>query len=328
MARKRVGVKRAVAGTLAIAAAVAVVLAGCGSGSKEGAAGGNGQAGNPRSAVTTTDADWKPVADALGRTGKLGDSNTAYRVALVRNDLQVSTDRVAIKPGLSLGGYAGFVRYDNNQTLLMGDLVITEAELPKVTDALQAHGLAQTGLHKHLLQQTPPVWWTHVHGMGDAVQLAQGLRAALEATSIGPPTPAPAQPPPVDIDTAGVEQALGRKGTADGGLFKYSIPRRDTIVEDGHALPAVSLNLTTVINFQPVGGGRAAINGDFILVAAEVQKVIQALRAGNIQIVELHNHGLTEQPRLFYMHYWAVDDAVTLAKALRPALDATNLQSR
>ena len=163
--------------------------------------------------------------------------------------------------------------------------------------------------------------------MGDATQLAQGLKAALDATSIGPATPRPAQQPHVDIDTAGVEQALGHKGSSDGGLFKYSIPRKDTIVEDGHMLPAASLNLTTVINFQPVGGGRAAINGDFILTAPEVQKVIQALRAGNIQIVELHNHGLTEEPRLFYMHYWAVDDAVALARALRPAMDATNLQS-
>ena len=327
MVRIGIGVNRAVARTVAIAATAAVLLAGCSSGSKQGGANDGDQAGNPRSAVRTTDTDWKPVADALGRTGKLGDNNTAFHVALVRNDLQVTTDGVAIKPGLSLGGYAAFARYADNQTLLMGDLVVTEAELPKVTDALQAHGLAQTALHKHLLQQTPPVWWTHVHGMGDAVQLAQGLKAALDATSIGPATPPPAQQPPVDIDVAGVQQALGRKGTPDGGLLKYSIPRKDTIVEDGYVLPAASLNLTTVINFQPVGGGRAAINGDFILIASKVQKVIQALRAGNVQIVELHNHGLTEQPRLFYMHYWAVDDAVTLAKALRPALDATNLQS-
>jgi hypothetical protein len=327
MARTRVKIKHVVAETVAIAATVAVVLAGCSSGSKGGAGSGNGQGGNPRSPVTTTDADWKPVADALGRTGKLGGKNTAYRVNLVRNDLQVTTDGVAIKPGLSLGGYAAFARYDNDETLLMGDLVVTEAELPKVTDALQSHGIAQTALHKHLLEQTPPVWWTHVHGMGDATQLAQGLKAALDATSIGPAAPPPAQQPPIDIDTADVEQALGRKGTPDSGLFKYSIVRKDTIVEDGHVLPAAPLNLTTVINFQPVGGGRAAINGDFILTAPEVQKVIQALRAGNIRIVELHNHGLTEQPRLFYMHYWAVDDAVTLAKVLRPALDATNLQS-
>jgi hypothetical protein len=317
--------KHAAARAVAIAATVAVVVAGCSSGSKGGA--GSGQGVNLSPALATTDADWKSVADALGRAGKLGDNNTAYRVNLVRNDLQVTTEGVAIKPGLSLGGYAAFVRYGNNETLLMGDLVVTEAELPNVTDALQSHGIAQTALHKHLLEQTPPVWWTHVHGMGDATQLARGLKAALDATSIGPTAPPPAQQPPVDIDTAGVEQALGRKGKSDGGLLKYSIVRKDTIVEDGHVLPAASLNLTTVINFQPVGGGRAAINGDFILTDTEVQKVIQALRAGNIRIVELHNHGLTEQPRLFYMHYWAVDDAVMLAKALRPALDATNLQS-
>ncbi|MET0995382.1 MAG: DUF1259 domain-containing protein [Mycobacterium sp.] len=281
---------------------------------------------NARGPITTTDGDWKPVADALGRAGKLGDNNTAYRVTLTRNDLHVTSYGVAIKPGLSLGGYATFARYDNNKTLMMGDLVVTETELPKVTDALQSHGISQTALHKHLLEQSPPVWWTHIHGMGDATQLAQGLKAALDATAIGPAAPPSAQQPPVDIDVAGVQQALGRKGTQDGGLLKYSIPRRDSIVEDGHLLPASSFNLTTVINFQPVGDGKAAINGDFILTDPEVQKVIQALRAGNIQIVELHNHGLTEQPRLFYMHYWAVDDAVALAKALRPALDATNLQ--
>ncbi|OBI31414.1 peptidase M23 [Mycobacterium sp. E1386] len=316
------GVKRAVVG-IAIAATVAVVLAACSSGSK----GGTGQPANPRLPVATGDADWKSVADVLGRSGKLGDNDTAYRINLPRNDLHITSYGVDIRPGLSLGGYVAFARYDNNETLMMGDLVVTEDELPKVTDALQAHGIAQTGLHKHLLQQNPPVWWTHVHAMGDAVQLAQGIKAALDATSISPAIPPPAQQPPVDIDVAGVQQALGRKGTSDGGLFKYSITRKDTIVQDGHILPAASLNLTTVVNFQPVGGGRAAINGDFILIAPEVQKVIQALRAGNIQIVEVHNHGLTEEPRLFYMHYWAIDDAVTLAKALRPALDATNLRS-
>ncbi|OBF51342.1 peptidase M23 [Mycobacterium sp. 852002-53434_SCH5985345] len=321
------GVEHGVARIAAITAVAAVVLAGCGSGSKGGGGSGTGQPANPRSAVSTSDADWKPVADAIGRTGKLGDNNTAYRINLPRNDLHITSYGVDIKPGLSLGGYVAFARYGDNAALMMGDLVVTEEELPAVTDALQAHGIAQTGLHKHLLQQNPPVWWTHIHGMGDAVQLAKGLRAALDATSIGPAIPPPAQQPPVDIDVAGVQQTLGRKGTQDGGLLKYSIPRKDTIVEDGRVLPAASLNLTTVVNFQPIGGGRTAINGDFILIAPEVQKVIQALRGGNIQIVELHNHGLTEEPRLFYMHYWAVDDAVTLAKGLRPALDSTNLQS-
>jgi hypothetical protein len=201
MAWTRAVAKRIVAGVTALAATVAVVLlAGCSSGTE----GGGPNADSDRdsaavSPVSTTDADWKPVADVLGRTGKLGDNNTAYRVALTRSDLQVTTDGVAVKPGLSLGGYAPFARYDNNETLLMGDLVVTEAELPQVTDALQAHGIAQTALHKHLLEQVPPVWWTHIHGMGDATQLAQGLKAALDATSIGPAVPSPAQQPPVDI---------------------------------------------------------------------------------------------------------------------------------
>jgi hypothetical protein len=130
----------------------------------------------------------------------------------------------------------------------------------------------------------------------------------------------------VELDTAGIEAALGRKGTADGGIYKVSIPRGDTITQDGHVLPA-GLGLTTAVSFQPTGGGRAAINGDFAMTGNEVQKVIAALRRGGIDIVEVHNHGLAEQPRLFYMHFWVVNDAVALARTLRPALDATNLKS-
>src|SRR5262249_32592202 len=204
--------------------------------------------------------------------------------------------------------------------------VTTEPGVRRSRVVWRAPGIAQGGSQRHRWDKPRPVWWTHIHGMGAATQLAQGLKAAMDATTIGPATPSPAQQPPVDIDVAGVQQALGRKGTQDSGLLKYSIPRKDQVVEYGRVLPALTLNLTTVINFQPVGDGKAAINGDFTLTDPEVQKVIQALRAGNIQIVELHNHGLTEQPRLFYMHFWAVDDAVALARTLRPALDATNLQ--
>ncbi|PPJ39781.1 peptidase M23 [Nocardia nova] len=273
--------------------------------------------------TATTTADWKPVTDILGRTGKLGDGNTVYRIPLVRSDLQVTTGGVAIKPGLSLGGYAAFGKYDDT-TLLMGDLVVTEDELPRVTDALHAHGIDQTALHKHLLEQSPPVWWTHIHAMGDPAQLATNLKAALDATAIPASAAPPAQQPPVDIDTAGVDAALGRTGTADGGLYKFTIARAETIVDDNHVVPS-SFGDTTTINFQPTGDGKAAINGDFVLTAAEVNPVIQALRRGGINIIEVHNHSLTDNPRLFYLHYWAVDSAVTLAHGLRAALDATHL---
>ncbi len=277
--------------------------------------------------MATTDADWKPVADALARTGKL-DSAGVYRIPLTRSDLAVVSQQVAIKPGLSLGGYAAFARY-HDATLAMGDLVVTEAELPKVTDALQSHGITQTALHKHLLQQTPPVWWTHFHAMGDPARLAQGLRAALDTTTIPPatntpPTSASGQPP-LDLDTPGIDHALGRPGTADGGVYKFSIPRRETITDNGHILPP-GTGVTTAINFQPLGGGQAATNGDLVLTAPEVTPVIQALRRGGIGLVELHNHALTDQPRLFYLHYWATGDAVTLATTRRAATEATNTQ--
>lgn len=278
-----------------------------------------------RAPLTTTEADWKPVTDILGRTGKFGDNNTVYRIGLPRTDLHVTSGGVAIQPGLSLGGYAAFAKYRDG-IMLMGDLVVTEAELPKVTDALQANGIEQTAVHKHLLEQTPAIWWTHIHAMSDDPgELASALNAALETTAIPPAAAPPAQQPPVDLDTAGIDQALGRKGTADNGIYKFTIARAETITDHGHALPP-SLGLTTAINFQPLGSGRAAINGDFAMTAGEVQSVIQRLRHGGIQIVEVHNHSLTEQPRLFYAHFWAVDDAVALARALRPALDATNLK--
>jgi biotin operon repressor len=273
--------------------------------------------------VATKDADWAGVSQVLSRPGKLTD--TVYRVPLVRSDLSITSQGVAVKPGLSLGGYATFTRYAD-AGLMMGDLVVTETEVPKVIDALQAHGIELTALHKHLLEHSPPVWWIHVHAMGDPTQLAQGLKAALDATAIPAPTPAPAVQPPVDVNTAGIDAALGRKGTADGGIYKFTVARNQTITAAGnHVLPA-GLGLTTSINFQPVGAGKAAINGDFALTGEEINPVIAALRKGGIAIVEVHNHSLDEQPRLFYLHFWAVDDAVTLAKALRPALDATNVK--
>jgi hypothetical protein len=283
------------------------------------------QPGQGQPPVHTSAADWKPVSDTLGRPGTLM-KGTVYRIPLTRKDLAVTTHGVKTKPGLALGGYTTFAKYRDG-TMLMGDLVVTEDELPKVTDALQRNGIAQTALHKHLLQQSPPVWWAHIHAMGDPVKLAQGVKAALAVTATPPASKPPATQPPIDLDTAGIDKAIGRHGTADSGIYKFTIARKDTITDaDGHTLPA-ALGLTTGINFQPLGGKKAAINGDFVTTAPEIQKVIQAFRNGGIAIVELHNHSLDEQPRLFYMHFWATGDGVKLAQALRPALDATNLEA-
>ncbi|GAA0358902.1 DUF1259 domain-containing protein [Actinoallomurus spadix] len=266
------------------------------------------------------DAGWSGVAHALGRSGKLSTDKKVYRVSLPRSDLKVTSYGVSIKPGLALGGYAAFTRYPDGMTLMMGDLVVTEPELQKVTDALQRQGIEQTAVHKHLLAHQPEVWWAHVHATGrDAAAIARSLRAALDVTAT-PPAPAASSPAPApQIDTAAIDRVMGTKGTNDGGIYKFTFERTSPVTEHGRVIPP-GMGVTTALNFQSTGGGKAAINGDFAMTADEVQHVIQALRSGGISIVELHNHALHDEPRLFYMHFWANNDAVELAKTLHKAV--------
>lgn len=271
--------------------------------------------------LSTSEADWAGVASVLGRTGRLMDDGRVYRVGFPRRDLTVTVGGVAIRPALSLGSYAAFARYPGGQTLVMGDLVVTEAELPTVTDTAQGNGLAQTAIHKHLPAHEPQLWWSHIHTLGDAETAARAVRAALDQT--GTPGPAPSDTTPGDLDTAALDAIVGRTGAWDGGVYRYTVPRAETITAHRRVLTP-GFGVTTVIGFQPSGGGQAAINGDFAMVAEEVQPVIQALRGGSILPVGLHNHALDDHPRLFYMHFWATNDAAALARSLRHALDATH----
>jgi Domain of Unknown Function (DUF1259) len=268
----------------------------------------------------SADTGWEGVARALGRSGKLSADKKVYRVSFPRSDLKVTSYRVSIKPGLALGGYAAFTRYADGITLMMGDLVVTEPELQKVTDALQRGGIEQTAVHKHLLAHQPEVWWTHIHATGrDAVAIARSLRAALDVTAT-PPAPTASSPAPTpQIDTAAIDRAMGTKGTNDGAIYKFTFKRTSPVTEHGRVIPP-GMGVTTAINFQPTGGGKAAINGDFVMTAEEVQHIIQALRSSGISIVEIHNHALHDDPRLFYMHFWANNDAVELAKTLHKAV--------
>ncbi|MQS16294.1 DUF1259 domain-containing protein [Streptomyces kaniharaensis] len=306
---------------LLTAAAVAPVLVGAGAAAAQAEPGHHGghAALQP---VPTTNADWQGVADVLSRSGTV-NGGAVYKVGLPRRDLHVTSYGVTIKPGLSLGGYAVFARYQDGRTLMMGDLVVTEGELQRATDALHAGGLEQTAIHKHLLAHEPAIWWTHFHGMAeDPAVLARALKSALDTTAIPPAVPA-GPPPALDLDTVGIDDALDAKGVNDGGIYKFTFKRCETVTEHGRILPP-AMGVTTALNFQPLGGGRAAINGDFCMTADEVQDVLTALRHGGINVVELHNHGLMDEPRLFYCHFWAVEDAVVLARALRAAVDATN----
>ncbi|GHK00305.1 DUF1259 domain-containing protein [Streptomyces sp. NPDC003753] len=272
--------------------------------------------------VRTTLSDWTDVAKALGRGGDM-KRNLMYHTGLPRHDLSVISKGVLIKPELALGSHVSFVRYADGSTMTMGDLVVTEQELQPFLDVLHQQGLAVTALHKHLLSHTPNVWWAHVHAHGhDPVAVARGLRAAFDRTG----TPRPQRPAKSShtLDTAAIDAALGVKGSYDDGIYKSLFIRRETIVEGGMVLPP-GLGSTTAFNWQPLGAGRVAISGDLAMVAGEVQDVLAALRRARMELVELHNHGLRDEPRLFFTHFWAVGNAVTLARGLRAAVDATNV---
>jgi hypothetical protein len=276
-----------------------------------------GSAGHPTSGLRQN-VDWRPIDEAIGRSGTPQDAGVR-RYGFPRSDLQVTAEGVTIKPAFALGSWAAFLPTGNTM-LVMGDLVLRESEIAAVLDALQAGGIEQTAIHHHILNESPRVLYTHIHAHGDGVAIARTIRNALSKTSTPGPAPAGAQPA-IDLDTAAVRAALGHAGRPNGGVYQVNVAGKDRITVHGTNVP-MSMGLATVINFQPTGNGRAAITGDFVLTATQVNPVIRALRKNGIVVTALHNHLLEEQPRLFFMHYWANDDAQRLARGLREALDS------
>ncbi|MEU9209774.1 DUF1259 domain-containing protein [Streptomyces sp. NPDC048415] len=302
------------------AAALAPVLTGVPAGARALSAGPEDRA--LVEPVMTKLADWADVGEGLGRPGDM--RRFMYHTGLPRRDLTVFSRGIRINPALALGTHMSFVRYADHSTLLMGDAVVTERELQPFTDVLQEHGIMQTAIHKHLLAHEPDVWWVHLHAHGhDPVAVARGLRAAFDCTGTPPAEPTTSSPP-VDLDTAAIDAAMGVKGATDGEIYKSTYVRRETVT-DGPVILPPGLGATTSVNFQPLGGGRAALSGDLVMIAKEVQPALVALRRGGVELVEVHHHNLTDEPRLFFVHYWAVGDAVRLATAIRRAVDTTNV---
>jgi hypothetical protein len=275
------------------------------------------------SAANAQEIDWKKVDEAIGRNAAVV-SGDVHRYAFPRTDLNVTLEGVTIRPALALGGWTAF-KPMHGGVMIMGDLVLLEAEVNPVMLKLIQNGGEITAVHNHLLRASPATFYMHVGGHGDPVKLATAIRTALaeSKTPLTPPSP-PATQPAIDLDTAQLDQIIGVKGQANGGVYQFAVPRRDPITEGGTQLtPVGPLGLAIAIGFQPTGGGKAAITGDFVLAGEEVNPVIQALRSNGIEVTALHSHMLNEQPRLFFMHFWANDDALKLARGLRAALDKT-----
>jgi len=263
--------------------------------------------------------DWTAVTSAIGCPGAI-QPDGAMKYSLPRSDLVVTLDGVQLKPALALGSWIAFKRTSNGNTMAMGDLVLREAEESAVISALQEGDVQQTAVHNHLLRESPRVVYIHIEALGQAAKIATAIRTALNLTGTSPASPASSVVPTIDLDTAMIHRTLGYAGKVNGGVYQVSVPRSETIRMDGEVIPP-SMGVATAINFQPTTSGRAAITGDFVMRESEVNRVIPILRAGQIAITALHSHMIGEEPRLYFMHFWANDNASGLATTLRRALD-------
>jgi hypothetical protein len=250
------------------------------------------------------------IETILGQQPKT--AGDVQRFGWPRTDLQVTVDGVAVQPGLALGSWAGF-----SGSMVMGDLVLKPGELDGVIRALEAGGIEITAIHNHLSND---IAYVHFHGEGDPDKLATTLKSALSKTA----TPVGGQPsPPIQSDAFDVfMKTVGRKGTVNGKILQFSVPRAETITEGAMTIPP-AMGVATAINVQQAGDD-VATSGDFVLIASEVNPVIRELQAKGIRVTALHSHMLRETPRLFFMHFWGSGDARTIAEGLRNAIARTN----
>lgn len=279
----------------------------------------------PTPAQQGTANDWDTVAKAIGKVGTM-QSGDVYKIGFPRSDLHVSARGVQIKAAFALGSWVAFKKMEG-ATIVMGDLVLLEDEVPLVMTRLQQGGVEQTALHNHVLGESPRIMYMHISAMGDGVKIAQTIHdaLALSKTPFGAPPSASASDSELGIDPKQIDQIMGQKGKVNSGVYQYSIPRDETITEGTGMVIPPSMGVAQAINFQPTGGGKAAITGDFVLTASEVNSVIRALRDNAIEVTAVHSHMLTESPRLFFMHFWANDDSLKLARGLRTALNSVKI---
>jgi Domain of Unknown Function (DUF1259) len=275
-------------------------------------------------AIAADDGWQARVGEALGKTGSAMPGGI-YRVGLPRTDLKVTLDGVELKAGFALGSWLAFEPM-GSESMVMGDLVLTMDEVSPVMKKLFEGGIEVTALHNHLLRNQPFTMYMHVLGHGDPVKLAAALHIALaeSKTPLAAASAPAAAPPPIDLDTAAIDQVLGAKGANNGGVYQFGIPRAEPIKDGVMAVPP-ALGSANAINFQPTGGGKAAITGDFVLIAKEVNPVAKALREHGIEVTAIHNHMLDDDPHLFFMHFWANDNAKKLAEGLKAALAQINI---
>jgi len=262
--------------------------------------------------------NWHAIEEVFERPGTIQDQY--FKISFPRSDLYVTIDGVQIAPALALTSWFGFMP-NGSDVMMMGDLVLTESEVPAVESKLEEQGLQITALHNHLIGESPAVKYVHIEGSGEATTVARKLRSVLALTG----TPMTTTMPPSDgTDWSMVESIIGVKGQVKGHVLQMSLPRAQKVTENEMEIPPF-LGTATALNFEMIGD-KTATTGDFVLIASEVNPVVTALRDNGIIVTAIHNHMFNESPRLFMLHFWAYGALTEVAHGLRTALDRVDLK--
>jgi len=279
-------------------------------------------------------ADYQAVLTALGKQGDFKEN--VLRVNIPRNDLHVVVDGVATPTPFGFGGWLALTKGTGGMDVMMGDLVLTEAEVNPVMSVLLANGLDVTALHNHFFFDTPRIYYMHVHGHGTAADLAAKVKPALGLIGIGSTTDrrgGPSGPTATGreitgtLDSAALARIVGYQGEQNGAVYKITIGRPDIPLKDKGAPINSRMGLNTWAAFYG-NDADAVIAGDVAMLDYEVTPVLKTLRANGIDVVAIHHHMTGTDPTVFFLHYWGKGSAQKLATAFRAALDRTGARPK
>ena len=267
--------------------------------------------------------DYAAVLRTLNRPGDFKDN--VLKVNVPRNDLNVTVDGVATPTPFGFGGWIAFTKGDGGMDVMMGDLVLTEGEVNPVMSALLDNGLDVTALHNHFFWDEPRMYYMHVHGHGNAMELARKVKPALDLIGkpasgrSAAPAAAAASSSAAKLDTAKIAQIVGHQGEQSGEVYKITVGRDDLKISEMGAPINARMGLNTWAAFVGTNES-AAIAGDVAMLASEVTPVMKALRHNGLDVVAVHHHMTETQPAIFFLHYWGKGPAEKLAAGFKAAL--------
>jgi hypothetical protein len=271
--------------------------------------------------------DTARLEQTTGMKGKLDAEEGVLRLSKPRKDVPVHVGQWQVPPFMGVGSWAAFTKAADGQTMLMGDNALFEDEVNAAMSAALDNGLQVTALHNHFFFDQPKVYFMHISGMGDASQLAQGVRKLEDAVEgvrskhhLPSVTFGPAVPMPSHISGEPLERILAHKGEASDGMFKVTIGRKTSVHGD---TMRNQMGVNTWAGFAGTDDN-AVVDGDFAILESELQPVLKSLRGAGINIVAIHQHMTDEQPRMMFLHYWGQGKAQQLAQAVKSALDLTH----